>query len=267
MTLLDGGVLVADGHRLVRVGLMSMINTDLAISDVAGVDDFEGVLSHLAKRPGVKVLLLDAALQGMGGMQGLRSIRLQRPDLLVVLMTWHQDRAEAFEALAAGAHGYIPKDLPPRDIVEALQTVFAGHIYVPAVICDLSLRETGFPKDDAGRAQPELTVRQREVLTHLAAGLSNKEIARVLDIAEGTVKVHITAAFRTLHVHNRVGAAAALSKMKQSAGGSQQELPGMPEAGPPRQPKGSGGSQWALSSLSFAASQIWLLESGVLNLI
>ena len=268
MTGLEDGILVADGHRLVRVGLMSMISSELTTSDVVGVDDFDGVLMTLGRRPGVRLLLLDTALPGMGGMEGLRSIRLQRPDLRVVVMVWRQDRAEAFDALAAGAHGYLSKDLPPAEIMEALGTVLSGHIYVPPVICDLSLRETA-ELADGDQDQPELTMRQREVLTHLAAGMSNKEIARALSIAEGTVKVHITAAFRTLHVHNRVGAAAALLKLKPKATGADRlgDLSPGPGGPPPIHPKGRRGGQFALACLPLFANQLWLAESGLLGII
>lgn len=266
MTHLNEGVLIADSHRLVRGGMMSIMSTELAMLDVIGVDDFDGVMAAVAGRPGIKLLLLDSGLPGMGGMQGLRMIRMERPDLRVVIMAWHQDRAEAFEALAAGAHGYLPKDLSAPEMVQALQTVLSGQIYVPAIISDLSLRGSGFPADgdrDRDRIPAELTIRQREVLTHLAAGMSNKEIARALNIAEGTVKVHITAAFRTLHVHNRVGAAAALLKLSGPDRRGQPDLPGLTDGMPPAPRNKDTGSKFALACLPLMIEAAALVDSGL----
>jgi DNA-binding NarL/FixJ family response regulator len=255
------GVLIADSHRLCRGGLMSIMSTELGLPAVTGADDFAGAMVELDRDPRIGLLMVDYRLPGMGGMDGLRRIRLHRPDLRVVVMAWHQDRAEAFEALSAGAHGYVPKDLPSPEMVHALQTVLNGQIYVPSIISDVSLK--GSPSMHEGSDhEGELTLRQREVLTHLAAGLSNKEIARALSIAEGTVKVHITAAFRTLHVHNRVGAAAALQKLTAGRRLGQPELPGLLNEGPPPPPKKSDlGSKFIVACLPVISEQSWLLDA------
>lgn len=261
MTNANEGVLVADGHRLARRGMMSILTTELSAPGVIGVENFDEMMAAVHPCAGVKLLLLDSGLPGMGGIQGLRQIRLQCPDLRVVVMTWLQDRAQAFEALAAGAHGYLPKDLSSEDLIQALQAVLSGQIYVPAIIADLSLRDTALSTATGDREAVELTVRQREVLTHLAEGLSNKEIARALNIAEGTVKVHITAAFRTLHVHNRVGAAAALLKLGPRDRRAQPDLPGLLE-GVPRFFRKDFGTKIVLSCLPFSFETSWLFERG-----
>lgn len=255
------GVLIADSHRLCRGGLMSIMSTELALPMVIGVDDFAGALTELDRNPAIGLLMVDCRLPGMGGLEGLRRIRLHRPNLRVVVMAWHQDRAEAFEALSAGAHGYVPKDLPSSEMVQALQTVLSGQIYVPSIISDVSLRGASM-MHDGGDHDGELTIRQREVLTHLAAGLSNKEIARALNIAEGTVKVHITAAFRTLHVHNRVGAAAALQKITQAQRSGQPELPGLMSDLPAPPDKSDLGSKFIVACLPIFTEPSWLLDLG-----
>lgn len=255
------GVLIADSHRLCRGGLMSIMSTELGLPAVAGVDDFAGAMAELDRDPQIGLLMVDFRLPGMGGMDGLRRIRLHRPELRVVVMAWHQDRGEAFEALSAGAHGYVPKDLPSPEMVHALQTVLNGQIYVPSIISDVSLKGSPAAADGADH-EGELTLRQREVLTHLAAGLSNKEIARALNIAEGTVKVHITAAFRTLHVHNRVGAAAALQKITAARRTGQPEIPGLiNEAAPPLPRKSDFGSKFIVACLPFCSEQAWMFDT------
>lgn len=263
MTNSGEGVLIADSHRLARGGMMSLVSSELAMNDVTGVDDFEGVVAALSQRPGIRLLMLDTELPGMRGMQGLREVRVQRPDLRVVVLCWHQKRAEAFEALAAGAHGYLPKDLPPNEILDAVRMVMSGQIYVPAMISEFSASDKDMAAVWQNHEHAELTVRQREVLTHLAAGLSNKEIARALNIAEGTVKVHMTGAFRALHVHNRVGAAAALLKREALEQGSQQELPGISAGRPPDPPKGWRGGKFALACLPFAANEFLCAQPGL----
>jgi DNA-binding NarL/FixJ family response regulator len=243
------------------------MSTELALPKVLGVDDFQGAMDQLDDDADIGLLMVDARLPGMGGMEGLRRIRVHRPDLRVVVMAWHQDRAEAFEALSAGAHGYVPKDLPSPEMVHALQTVLSGQIYVPAIISDVSLKGAATTHDGAEH-DGELTVRQREVLTHLAAGLSNKEIARALSIAEGTVKVHITAAFRTLHVHNRVGAAAALQKLSLTRRAGQPDLPGLlDEIVSAATKRDGGGSKFLVACLPICTEQSWLADLGLWSLL
>ncbi|MCS6622531.1 response regulator transcription factor [Roseibacterium beibuensis] len=262
MTEFREGILVADGHTLARGGMVSILLTDLSQRDVTSVSEFEGVTATLSSHAGLRLLLLDSGLPGLGGIEGLRRIRLQCPDIRVVLMAAQVSRADAFEALAAGAHGYLPKDLPPEDLAHAIRMVLDGQIYVPTIISDLSLGESGAP-GESERDSVELTVRQREVLNHLAAGLSNKEIARALNIAEGTVKVHVTAAFRVLHVHNRVGAAAALLKLGPSDRRAQPDLPGLAEQDFPPPRKRDLGAKVVLACLPLWVEAPWMnaLES------
>ncbi|GAA0652682.1 DNA-binding NarL/FixJ family response regulator [Brevundimonas lenta] len=263
MADMRGGILIADSHRLCRGGLKSLLSSDLGIADVTGVDDFPTALAELDRDRKITVLLVDSGLPGMGGMDGLRRIRLRRPELRIVVIAWRQDRSDAFEALAAGAHGYIPKDLPDDEMVQALQTVLGGQIYVPPIISDVTVTTTSTGHD--GTLEGELTLRQKEVLTHLAAGLSNKEIARVLNIAEGTVKVHITAAFRALHVHNRVGAVTAMQKIKESGRASQPELPGLKEDGVDKGGTANPLAKLLAAGLPLLTGQAWLMDSGLLS--
>ena len=117
-----------------------------------------------------------------------------------------------FDALAAGAHGYVPKQHSPPQMVAGFQAVLKGNIYVPASVCD---EPTTAIDPSPCDGQPRLlTQRQREVLTLLTIGKSNKEIARDLMISESTVKVHLAAAFRLLGVRSRMAAAAALREFK-----------------------------------------------------
>lgn len=201
--------LVADEHPLCRGGVSAMLRHDLGISRVQQVADYSGVLMALGGGGHPGLALVDLGLPGMNEMDGVRQLRANHPQVLLIVMAWRPERSRVLGALAAGAHGYVPKHYSWTDMISAIRTVLSGQIYVPANLSDVSagaLAGTG----RARMSDTVLTGRQREVLSLLAAGKSNKEIGRVLAIAEGTVKVHIAAAFRQLGVHNRVSAAAAL---------------------------------------------------------
>lgn len=134
-------------------------------------------------------------------------------------MAWSNDCRKALGALAAGAHGYIPKRLALEDMLRAFDTALNGQIYVPPGISQV----VEPARRSAAVDSSSLTGRQREVISLLAKGRSNKEIARALNIAEGTVKVHVAAIFRLFGVRNRVSAAAALME----AASGEPLLPGL----------------------------------------
>lgn len=202
-------VLVADDHPLCREGLTTLFARNLGFSDIYEAHDFPTIFTRLAATPSIGLVTIDLGLPGLRKDEGLRDLRIKFPAVRVVVVAATRDRALVLDALCAGVHGYIPKDAPVDEMLAALRMVLAGQMYVPLLLSDLNARN-----DDATTDSPAhdavLTDRQYEVLKLLAAGRSNKEIARLLCIAEGTVKVHIAAAFRMLGVHNRVSAAAAL---------------------------------------------------------
>jgi DNA-binding NarL/FixJ family response regulator len=203
-------ILVADNHPLCRAGLATMLTCDLGVTGLSEAGNFSETLTMLAHGSGIGLVTVNLGLPGMGRAQGLRQLRTEFPSVRVVVVTETRDRDSILEALDAGVHGYIPKGLSAQEMVAAFRSVIAGQIYVPALISDVSVKPTP-PRTSHDPMQDAcLTDRQFEVLGLLAAGHSNKEIARALRIAEGTVKVHITAAFRMLGVHNRVSAAAAI---------------------------------------------------------
>jgi DNA-binding NarL/FixJ family response regulator len=202
--------LIADSHSLCRAGLVAMFVRDLNVAGIHEASDFPGMLAILAESPRIELLALDLNLAGMRGASDLRRLRTEYPRLAVVVVAATRDRELVLDALGAGVHGYVPKDLPAQEMANAFTSVIAGQIYVPALVSDISGTRRSEPQPISREHPPVLTARQYEVLCLLASGQSNKEIARALRIAEGTVKVHVTAAFRILGVHNRVGAAAAL---------------------------------------------------------
>ena len=137
-------------------------------------------------------------------------MRLLRPDAQVVVLSASDSRKDILEALSAGAHGYIVKSQNTDRLVDRLRHVLSGEISVPAILADLPLEpdKGTVPNSGPQSAQKTLSSRQRQVLKGLVEGKSNKDIARSLNVAEGTVKIHLAALFRVLGATNRAHAVA-----------------------------------------------------------
>lgn len=216
--------MVADDQPLYRAGLVATLRSHLAAENVREEADYGGVIRGLASAPETRLLSVDFELPGMGALDGIRHLRHQHPELKVVVVAWPPARKSILNALSAGAHGFVSKRCAPDEMAASFKSVLDGHIYIPPTVCDLQPETRLEAADDPHL----LTCRQRQVLTLLAAGKSNKEIGRALMISESTVKVHLTAAFRQLGVHSRMAAAMALQQY--SLPHTQPDLPGLSSA-------------------------------------
>lgn len=207
--------LVADDHSLFRKGLAYALNDLLGIKTVVEVGALDQVLDEIAAGGDIDVVFLDLNMPGMAGMESVRAFVEGHPSVPVIIISAQEERELVLGALAAGARGYIPKSLDEDAIAHALQAIAAGDIYVPRSLAEAAPAASSDGKltDAKGPLTLEgLTHRQRDVLAQLAKGQSNKEIARGLDIAEGTVKIHLAALLRVLGVRNRTEAAALAAK-------------------------------------------------------
>lgn len=194
-----GTVLVADDHAISRVGIVETLRRCLKVKRFLEAECFAQVVEHL-KDPGVTLTILDLRMPGFAGPEEITRMRLLRPDAHLVVLSGSDARDDILQALAAGAHGYIVKSDNTDQLVDRLRYVLSGEIYVPAVLAELP----------ATSADPikSLSDRQRQVLKGLVEGKSNKEIALALNVAEGTVKIHVAALFRVLGATNRAHAVA-----------------------------------------------------------
>lgn len=157
-----------------------------------------------------KVILLDTSFSFSSTTNGLAEFCEDYRSIPVAVLDNRRDWPSAFNALEAGAKGFIPRGLGEAQFRCAISQLIAGNAYIPSRM-NQGEALAGMPEHLNGNASAQrLTDRQREVLVILASGKSNKEIARALAISESTVKVHIAAAFRLLGVHNRVSAMAKL---------------------------------------------------------
>lgn len=202
--------LIADDHELFRSGLKQLLADALQIEEVREADSLDRAVEMLSAES-ADLILVDLRMPGMSG-EALSALRDAFPDAKIAVVSALEERADILGAIAAGVHGYVPKSLASAEIAAALQSVLDGRIFVPP---SLGRREQGrpaasaSPRSESGR--DALTGRQRDVLEELLKGRASKEIARTLDIAEGTVKIHLAAIYRTLGVRTR---AEAIAKLK-----------------------------------------------------
>jgi DNA-binding NarL/FixJ family response regulator len=200
-------VLIADDQQLVRAGFRAILETrpDITVVGEAG-DGLAAV--DLARRRRPDVVLMDIRMPGMDGIEATRRI-LEVDDGIAVLMLTTFDLDEyVYDALRAGASGFLLKDVPAEELIEAVRIVAAGDALIaPAITKRLLARfaRSAPPRvPDAGLAQ--LTPREREVLGLVARGLSNAEIAAELVLSEATVKTHVKRLLSKLGLRDRVQA-------------------------------------------------------------
>lgn len=205
--------LVADDHALMRAGLRALFSKVSAGAVVLEAADLDGVLAGLAAHEDVRLVVVDLDLSGMGGVSGITRIHAVAPSVSVVVVSVRERALDVRQAIKAGAIGFIPKSSPPELVVGALNLVLSGGMYLPPHVLELDERADaaiGVPVAPALSAR--LTERQREVLALLAEGKSNKEIAAILGLAAGTVKIHVSRIFRVLNVRNRTHASIAVAR-------------------------------------------------------
>ena len=192
-------VLVVDDHPMMRLGIAAIINdqTDMAVVAQAGTGE-EAVAEYRRAKP--DVVLMDLRLPGMSGVEAIRAIHKEQPRARFVVLTTYEGDEDIYQALEAGAQGYLVKGMSPEALVDAVRRVHAGSRFLaPPVARALAARN---PNSD-------LTVREREVLALIVGGKSNREIAVELGITEGTVKCHVTTLLERLGVSDRTQAVVA----------------------------------------------------------
>lgn len=209
---IEGTVLVADDHEVLRIGVVQLLRESFDIGALLHAETFDEALERAAD-PSVRLIILDLGMPGLRCPQELARIRRARPEAKVVVFTGSDEREDILAALAAGVHGYIVKSARLDSLVERLCYILSGEIYVPAILAERAVPEAEEPKPSSLPVKPssgalQLSDRQLQVLKGLVLGQSNKQIARDLKLAEGTVKMHIGALFRALGAVNRAHAAA-----------------------------------------------------------
>lgn len=215
-------ILVIDDHALIRQALQNMLRVLDSSAEVLESADCSAALALAANQPDLDLILLDLHLPGMGGMDALSHFRQSHPAVPVVVLSGTKDRQTVLTAIDHGAMGFIPKSSSNNVMLSALRLVLSGGVYLPMEILDhagsLNVGDADSLTSGTGAhgktpAELGLTDRQMEVLDLLLQGKSNKLICRELGLAEGTVKIHITAVLKALNVTSRTQAVIAASQI------------------------------------------------------
>lgn len=209
-------LLVVDDHTLFRRGLVALL-ADYAWLQVVGEagDAPEAVRRAQALQP--DLVLLDNHLPGVTGIQAIAELKEAAPLARIVLLTVSEDEQDLHLALRRGAGGYLLKTMEGDELVDAIARVMRGEPVVSRELVGKLVAALQAPASEAPSPEPPeatgpaLSPREQEVLRQIARGASNKEIARTLDIAETTVKIHVQHILRKLGVSSRVQAAVAVS--------------------------------------------------------
>jgi DNA-binding NarL/FixJ family response regulator len=218
-------VLLVDDHTLFREGIAMLLGSLGPTGSVLEADSVENALALVNGGEAIDLVLMDLALPGMSGLDGIARLKLDHPGLPVVALSSSDDRESVLAALDAGAMGYIPKSATSGVLMGALKLVMANGIYLPpsAFIgirstrtqTAVAHRPTSSPKENAATTPTDLglTVRQTDVLFLILQGKPAKLISRELGLAASTVKAHTTAVLRALNVTTRTQAVIAAGRL------------------------------------------------------
>lgn len=199
-------VLIIDDHPLFRRGarqLLEMGDNAQVVGEASSGD--EGLV--LAAELDPDLVLLDLNMDGMDGLETLRRLREAQTRARVVMLTVSDHEDDLVAALRAGADGYLLKDMEPEDLLTQLQQALEGHMVLSRGLTEHLMRAVRREHEPTPVEQAGLTEREQEILNLISEGFSNKHIARRLDIAEGTVKVHVKHLLKKLNLSRRVEAA------------------------------------------------------------
>jgi len=200
-------VIICDDQAIIRDGLELLLKLEKDI-EIVGLaqDGTEAVELVNSQRP--DLVLMDLKMPGMNGVETTRRIRNQHPEVKVLVLTTYDDDEWVFDAIRAGASGYLLKDTPREKVIEAIRGTVEGHSFVdPAVTGKLLNQVASKQEQPTSVITDQLTNRELDVLRLIAKGLSNSEIADKLYLSEGTVRNHVSAIFAKLDVADRTQAA------------------------------------------------------------
>jgi DNA-binding NarL/FixJ family response regulator len=212
-------IVIADDHGLYRRGLRLALTAGIPGVEIFEAACFDAVVSVLEEQASIDLAILDLNMPGLFDQNVLSDVLSAYPDTRFAIVSGDDSRAEILMALSIGLHGYIVKSQRDEEVVLAVNEILSGRIYVPALLSRtaagqgpaVAISEKFSTRRHLGAVDlNRLTPRQKEVLKLMAEGYSNKEIARDLDIAEATTKIHAAAILRELGVRNRTEAAVLL---------------------------------------------------------
>jgi DNA-binding NarL/FixJ family response regulator len=218
-------ILIVDDHVLIREALRGVLR-DLKgeAAVVLEASDSREAMRRIEENPDVELVLLDLGLPDRDGFELLSEWAERHPPVSVVVHSAHQDRERVTKAIALGALGFIPKSAKREVLLGAFNLIFSGGVYIPPEILERHRPGPAAPADGPATkarmsaADLGLTERQMQVLALMMQGKSNKAICRALDLAEPTVKIHVSAVLKALKAANRTEAVIAAAALGLAPG-------------------------------------------------
>jgi NarL family two-component system response regulator LiaR len=199
-------ILIADDHAIVREGLRALIDTERGMELVGeAADGFEAVLQARLLQP--DIILLDLVMPRKDGIEAISEIKQENPEARILVLTSFAEDDKVFPAIKAGALGYLLKDSSPQELLQAIREVYRGESSLHPTIARKVISELNRPPENLPPTEEPLTEREVEVLSLVARGLSNQEIADRLVVSERTVRTHVSNILGKLHLANRTQAA------------------------------------------------------------
>lgn len=202
----DIRIVIVDDQTLLREGLTALLNLTPGITVVGQASDSMAAL-ELAAELQPDVVLMDIRMPGMNGIAATRELHSRHPDIHVIVLTTFDDDEYVFEALQAGAAGYLLKNADPNHLAAAIHAVKHGEAILDPAITRKVIRRANAANPGEASLSERLTQREREILSLVADGLANPEIAARLSLSEGTVKNHISHILGKLGARDRAHAA------------------------------------------------------------
>ncbi|MDX8378514.1 MAG: response regulator transcription factor [Gallionella sp.] len=200
-------ILLADDHALFREGMLYVLQRLTDVVTVLEAGDFKAALQRAEAHPELELALLDLHMPGSEGPKSVGYFHQRYPHIPVVVVSGEEASLNMENVMNYGASGFISKSSNAQTMLDALQVVLSGGVYLPPELLRHYTKQTVHADKRSQYTNGSgLTPRQMEVLQHLCAGMSNKEIALTMDIAEGTVKIHVAAVYQTLNVCTRLEA-------------------------------------------------------------
>lgn len=204
--------IIADDHPLFRAALKQALSETLG-SDVLEAESFPQLMTLLESERQIELLLLDLNMPGNQGLTGLTAVRNLFPDILVLIVSANENPDVIRRAMAFGASAYVPKSAPLPTLKAAVETVLSGDNWLPEHLQQTSASQPDSASVDFATRLEQLTPQQFKVLSCIADGLLNKQIAWELQVQETTIKQHVSAILRKLGVINRTQAGVIFKEM------------------------------------------------------
>lgn len=181
-------ILIVDDHAILRAGVREMLSEEQDLQVVGEAGSAEEALQQLSDGPEVDVVVLDITLPGQSGIDLLKQLRRDRPELAILVLSMHPERSFAVRLMRAGANGYVPKMIVPEELVKAVRAVGSGNRYITPIVAELLASE--FASEEDGPVHNKLSERELQVFTRIAKGISPAVMANELGLSVKTVSTY-----------------------------------------------------------------------------